>query len=122
MTLYACIKNTGTNADVIQTLGVLAYGVPQASSPNWYVGLDLSSSSSADNVISSKTTDYHYQGHSWQNAGGASGTVNVSSPVTSDTVNPNLTDYYVWANGSYDGVIINNATSHPNVTQLAACK
>jgi cytoskeletal protein RodZ len=122
MTIYACINNLGSQTATVQTIGVLSYGVPQAADSAWYADLDLSSSASSDNIVSTKTTTYSYTDNTWQNNGGTAGSVNATSTVTTDEFNPGVVnDFYVWASGSYGDSTWPGINNHPNVTQLATC-
>jgi hypothetical protein len=122
MTIYACIKNLGGNTAYVQAYGVLSYPAAQGSAAAWNVSLSLSSSPANENIISSKSGQYTYATNGWQNSGGPSGTVNRSNVITTANFNPGvISDFYVWASGSYGGAVWGYINNHPNVTQLAQC-
>ena len=122
MTIYACIKNLGGNTAYVQSYGVLSYPVAQGSAAAWNVSLALSSSPANENIISYKSGQYTYATNGWQNSGGPAGTVNRSAVITSANFNPGvISDFYVWASGSYGGAVWAPVNNHPNATQLAQC-
>ncbi len=120
MKIYACTVSVGPQADTLQFIGVLSKGVPATISTNWYDDLNLSSSATTDNIVSNKVTQFTYQNNIW--TAKKNGKVTQSAIVSTDQFDPGvITDFYVWASGSYGGSVYPNINNHPNVTQIATC-
>jgi len=121
MSLYACVRYTNASTAVVQVLDNLSYGVPVSAANAWFSGLDLSSSPTTDNVISTKTTTYGYQDNGWVNNSGKTGMVNQSTMITTAPFSLPMESYYIWAYGSYDGTVWSSVNNHPSATQLHTC-
>jgi len=120
MAIYACYVNGGNDSGYVVFVAELSKAIPGSISSSWYDNLDLSSSPTADNVISTKSGTLSYSNNSW--VSNSKSLAKQSTVISTAPINPGaVTDYYIWANGSYQNVIYNVLSSHPNVTNLATC-
>jgi hypothetical protein len=121
MSFYACTVNVSFKTYYLDMFATLSSGVPQSAAGSWYDGIDLSSSNTENNIVSSGSKQYSYQSNGWiENKNNT----DTDRSVMTETANfqPDvITSLYVWAEGSYGGSAWSQLSNHPDVTTLKAC-
>ena len=122
MNIYACKISTAPSTITVAFMAHLGHNIPFNISSSWYDSMDLSSSSTQNNVISNKTSTFSLTNNIWDENNKNTNT-RFSQSVNFPSINPGVvTNYYIWASGSYQNVIQNTINNHPNVTSLVDCQ
>jgi hypothetical protein len=125
MTIYACSENLGnivigSSTDYYSVLfkATLSNSLPFSIQSNWLDGLDLSTSSTQDNVLAYEHTLFSYTNHNWINT---NDTFQKSVVMQTAGYIPSNTGYYIWANGAYGSATYTEISNHPSTNSLATC-